>query len=220
MKIEVKNVTKKFKDNVILENVNLDFESGKIYGLIGRNGSGKSIFLKILCGFYEPSNGQILYNGEDIIKEEKYPPSTRALIEKPNFIPDLTGKQNLLLLASIQNIIGEKEIDESMKILGLIPNDNKKYYKYSLGMKQKLGIAQVLMENPNVIILDEPFNGLDDDSVITLRKILLKEKKKGKIIILATHIKEDIEQLCDIVYKINDGKITSVDKKELTKINY
>ncbi len=220
MKIEVKNVTKKFKDNVILENVNLDFESGKIYGLIGRNGSGKSIFLKILCGFYEPSNGQILYNGEDIIKEEKYPPSTRALIEKPNFIPDLTGKQNLLLLASIQNTIGEKEIDESMKILGLTPNDNKKYYKYSLGMKQKLGIAQVLMENPNVIILDEPFNGLDDDSVITLRKILLKEKKKGKIIILATHIKEDIEQLCDIVYKINDGKITSVDKKELTKINY
>ncbi len=220
MKIEVKNVTKKFKDNVILENVNLGFESGKIYGLIGRNGSGKSIFLKILCGFYEPNNGQILYDGEDIIKEEKYPPSTRALIEKPNFIPDLTGKQNLLLLASIQNIIGEKEIDESMKILGLTPNDNKKYYKYSLGMKQKLGIAQVLMENPNVIILDEPFNGLDDDSIITLRKILLKEKKKGKIIILATHIKEDIEQLCDIVYKINDGKITSVDKKELTKINY
>jgi len=220
MKIEVKNVTKKFKDNVILENVNLGFESGKIYGLIGRNGSGKSIFLKILCGFYEPSNGQILYDGEDIIKEEKYPPSTRALIEKPNFIPDLTGKQNLLLLASIQNIIGEKEIDESMKILGLTPNDNKKYYKYSLGMKQKLGIAQVLMENPNVIILDEPFNGLDDDSVTSLRKILLKEKKKGKIIILATHIKEDIEQLCDIVYKINDGKITSVDKKELTKNNY
>lgn len=220
MKIEVNNVTKKFKDNVILENVNLVFESGKIYGLIGRNGSGKSIFLKILCGFYEPSNGQILYDGEDIIKEEKYPPSTRALIEKPNFIPDLTGKQNLLLLASIQNIIGEKEIDESMKILGLTPNDNKKYYMYSLGMKQKLGIAQVLMENPNVIILDEPFNGLDDDSVTTLRKILLKEKKKGKIIILATHIKEDIEQLCDIVYKIDDGKITSVDKKELTKINY
>lgn len=220
MKIEVKNVTKKFKDNVILENVNLVFESGKIYGLIGRNGSGKSIFLKILCGFYEPSNGQILYNDEDIIKEEKYPPSTRALIEKPNFIPDLTGKQNLLLLASIQNIIGEKEIDESMKILELTPNDKKKYYKYSLGMKQKLGIAQVLMENPNVIILDEPFNGLDDDSVTTLRKILLKEKKKGKIIILATHIKEDIEQLCDIVYKIDDGKITSVDKKKLTKINY
>lgn len=220
MKIEVNNVTKKFKDNVILENVNLVFESGKIYGLIGRNGSGKSIFLKILCGFYEPSNGQILYDGEDIIKEEKYPPSTRALIEKPNFIPDLTGKQNLLLLASIQNIIGEKEIDESMKILGLTPNDNKKYYMYSLGMKQKLGIAQVLMENPNVIILDEPFNGLDDDSVTTLRKILLKEEKKGKIIILATHIKEDIEQLCDIVYKIDDGKITSVDKKELTKINY
>lgn len=220
MKIEVKNVTKKFKDNVILENVNLVFESGKIYGLIGRNGSGKSIFLKILCGFYEPSNGQILYNDEDIIKEEKYPPSTRALIEKPNFIPDLTGKQNLLLLASIQNIIGEKEIDESMKILELTPNDKKKYYKYSLGMKQKLGIAQVLMENPNVIILDEPFNGLDDDSVTILRKILLKEKKKGKIIILATHIKEDIEQLCDIVYKIDDGKITSVDKKKLTKINY
>lgn len=220
MKIEVKNVTKRFKDSVILDDVNLEFVGGKIYGLIGRNGSGKSVLLKMLCAFYEPSSGEILYDGENIIKEEKYPPSTRALIEKPAFIPDLTGKQNLLLLASIQNIIGEKEIDSTMERLGLVPNDNKKYYKYSLGMKQKLGIAQVLMENPDVIILDEPFNGLDDDSVNTLRKILLEEKENGKVIILATHIKEDIEQLCDIVYKVDNMKVKLTAKNDLKKEDY
>lgn len=141
MKIEVKNVTKRFKDSVILDDVNLEFVGGKIYGLIGRNGSGKSVLLKMLCAFYEPSSGEILYDGENIIKEEKYPPSTRALIEKPAFIPDLTGKQNLLLLASIQNIIGEKEIDSTMQRLGLVPNDNKKYYKYSFSLQ--IGIPRV-----------------------------------------------------------------------------
>jgi ABC-2 type transport system ATP-binding protein len=217
MKIEVKNVTKRFKDNVILEDVNLEFVGGKIYGLIGRNGSGKSVLLKMLCAFYEPSSGEILYDGENIIKEEKYPPSTRALIEKPAFIPDLTGKQNLLLLASIQNIIGEKEIDSTMERLGLVPNDNKKYYKYSLGMKQKLGIAQVLMENPDVIILDEPINALDDSGTEQVRQILMKHKQRGALIIIACHDADELEFLSDEIIEIAEGKIQPKKDKKSNK---
>lgn len=205
MKIEIKNLTKKFKEQSILNNINLTFTDGKIYGLIGRNGSGKSVLLKILCGFYEPTSGEVLFDGVDCIRENSFPPDTRALIEKPNFLPDLTGKENLLLLASIQNKIGEKEVDQVLHDVDLFEDRNKKYHKYSLGMKQKLGIAQVLMENPKILILDEPFNGLDEKSSKKIRNILLKEK--GKIILLATHIKEDVEVLCDEVYKIDGGEI-------------
>ena len=194
MKIEIKNVTKKFKDIIALESVNMVLEEGKIYGFVGHNGSGKSVLLKIICAFYEPTSGEVLFDGINVIKENSYPPDTRALIEKPNFLPELTGRENLLLLAQVQNKIGEKEIDEVLEAVGLKKVANKKYHQYSLGMKQKLGIAQVLMEDPKIMIFDEPFNGLDEDSVKKIRKILLEEKKKGKIIILATHIKEDIQE--------------------------
>lgn len=207
MKIEVINLKKKFKNETILKNVNLELTEGKIYGFIGRNGSGKSILLKMLCGFYVPTNGQILYNGTDIIKEEIFPPDTRALIEKPNFFPDFTGYENLKLLAEIQNKIGDKEINDTLKKVNLYEDKDKKYNKYSLGMKQKLGIAQVLMENPKVIILDEPFNGIETDTANKLRNILIEEKKKNKIILIASHIKEDIENLSDIIYKIENGEI-------------
>ena len=143
MKIEVKNVVKKFKDTIILENINLTFEEGHIYGFVGRNGSGKSILLKMICAFCEPTEGCILFNQIDIIKEQKYPPSTRALIEKPKFLPDLTGRDNLSLLASIQNKISEERIDEILEKLDLMEDKDKKYHKYSLGMKQKGGLAQV-----------------------------------------------------------------------------
>lgn len=210
MKIEVKKLTKKFKEISILKDINITFSESMIYGLVGRNGSGKSVFLKIICSFYEPTDGCILYDGLDINKLKIFPPRTRALIEKPNFLPDLTGKENLMLLASIQNIVGEKEIDETLKKVDLYDEKDKKYHKYSLGMKQKLGIAQVLMESPDVLILDEPFNGLDDKSASKIRTLLLEEKKKGKTIILATHIKEDINTLCDVVYKIDDGSIQKI----------
>lgn len=210
MKIEIKNVSKSFKETTILENVSMTLEEGHIYGFIGANGSGKSILLKMICAFYEPTSGEILFDGVNIIKNNEYPPNTRALIEKPSFLPDLTGKENLELLANIQNIIGEKEIMDTLKAVGLEKEANKLFHKYSLGMKQKLGIAQVLMEDPKILILDEPFNGLDEESAKNIRKILLKEKEQNKIIILATHIKEDILTLCDELYKFDNQKVTKI----------
>ncbi len=214
MKIEIKNVSKKFKEIEALKNVSMTLESGHIYGFIGHNGSGKTVLLKLICAFLEPSTGEILFNGENIIKNNKFPPSTRALIERPNFISELSGLENLESLARIQNKIGEEEIENTLKKVGLEENKDKLYYKYSLGMKQKLGIAQVLMEDQEVLILDEPFNGLDEESTKKIRKILLQEKEKGKLIILATHIKEDMEMLCDEIFKFNDGVVT----KDETKI--
>lgn len=207
MTIEFKNVTKKFKDIIILNNINLTFESGNIYGLFGRNGSGKSVFLKLLCGFYTPSEGEILYNGENLNKKLEFPPNTRALIEKPNFFPDLTGFENLKFLAEIQNKITDKEINDILEFLGLEKEKNKKYSKYSLGMKQKLGIAQVLMENPDVIVLDEPFNGVENVTVLKIIDYLKEEAKKGKLIFISTHIMEDLEKLTDKIYYFDDGAI-------------
>lgn len=206
MKIEIKNLSKSFKNNTIIKDINMVLEGGKIYGLVGRNGSGKSVFLKIISGLYNPTSGEVIYNGVDIFKEKIIPPSTRALIEKPTFLPELTGMENLRLLASIQHKIGDKEIIDSLKKVNMYDDKDKKYSKYSLGTKQKLGIAQVLMENPDVIILDEPFNGIELATVKTLRNLLLEEKNKGKLIIIATHIKEDIEELVDVLYEFDDGK--------------
>ena len=213
MKIEIKKVSKKFKDIEVLKNVSMTLELGHIYGFTGHNGSGKTVLLKLICAFLEPTTGEILFDGKNVIKENSFPPSTRALIEKPNFLSDLTGYENLELLARIQNIIGEKEIEDTLKKVGLEEDKDKLYYKYSLGMKQKLGIAQVLMEDPQILILDEPFNGLDDESAKNIRQILLEEKKKGKLIILATHLKEDIELLCDELYKFDDGVVTKEEKE-------
>lgn len=207
MKIEVKHLSKEFKKILILDNISVTFEKGKIYGLIGKNGSGKSVFLKILCALYEPTNGEVLYDETNIFKEEKIPSNTRALIESPNFIEELTGYENLEMLANIQNKIGRHEIEEALRKVNLYEEKDKKYSKYSLGMKQKLGIAQVLMEDPEVMILDEPFNGIEEETAVKLRGILKEEREKGKIIILASHIKEDIENLADVIYKFDGGKI-------------
>lgn len=213
MKIEIKNVSKSFKGIEVLKDISMTLESGHIYGFIGHNGSGKTVLLKLICAFLDPSTGEILFDGKNVIKNNEYPPSTRALIERPTFISELSGKENLELLANIQKKIGEKEIEETLEKVGLKEAENKLYYKYSLGMKQKLGIAQVLMENPDVLILDEPFNGLDEESAKNIRNILLEEKQKGKLIILATHIKEDMVVLCDEMYKFNDGVVTKEEKE-------
>ena len=207
LKFKVENLTKTFKDNKVVDNVNVEFDSGKIYGIVGRNGSGKSVFLKLLCSFYIPTSGSILQNDYDYISNNSFPINTRALIEKPNFIPDLTGFENLKLLASIQGTIGDDEIIDSLKKVNLYDQKDKKYFKYSLGMKQKLGIAQVLMENPDVLILDEPFNGIEEESVKKIKKILKEEKKKGKLIIITSHIKDDIVELSDEIFEFDEGKL-------------
>ena len=207
MKIEVKKLGKKFKNTEVLKDINLTFESSNIYGLVGRNGSGKSVFLKILCGFYSPTKGEVLFDGVNYIENNGFPKSTRALIEKPSFLPDLSGLENLKLLASIQNKIDEDKILKTLEDVNLISEKDKKYSEYSLGMKQKLGIAQVLMEDPDVIILDEPFNGVEELSVKKIKTILLEEKKNGKLIIISSHIKEDIESLANEVYLFDDGVV-------------
>lgn len=210
MKIEVKNVSKQFDNNQILENINMTFESGKIYGLVGRNGSGKSILLKMICGFYKPTSGNILFDGEDVIQKGAFPPSTRCLIERPVFLDDLTGFENLKILADIQKTITDQDIIDTLEKVNLIEEKDKKYYKYSLGMKQKLGVAQVLMENPKIMIFDEPFNGIDEASVDNMKQIIKNERKNGAVIIIATHIKEDIEELSDIIYKFDNGKVSRI----------
>lgn len=207
MKVEVKNVTKKFKDNIVLNNVNITFESGKIYGLLGRNGSGKSVLLKLLCGFYNPNQGEILYDGINIVNDNIFPPNTRALIEKTNFLPDLTGMENLKLLASIQNKIKVEDISKIVEQLNLKNDINKKYKTYSLGTKQKLGIAQVLMENPDVIILDEPLNGIENETADKIRNLLLNKKSEGKLIIIASHIKDDFDAIIDEIYEFDNGNV-------------
>lgn len=210
MKLEIKNLSKKFKDVYVLKDINLTLESGKIYGFTGRNGSGKSVLLKIICGFYTPTSGEVLLDNYNYILNNDFPKSTRCLIEKPNFLPDLTGYENLKLLASIENKIGDKEIMDTIEKLNLKEEINKKYSKYSLGTKQKLGIAQVLMEDPKLIVLDEPLNGIENETAKEVRKILNEEKKKDKIIIVASHIKEDIDTLADVVYNIDNGIVEKI----------
>lgn len=210
MEIIVKELSKKFKKVTILENINMKFESGKIYGIVGRNGSGKSVFLKILCSFYKPTTGEILFDNVNYNSNNNFPPSVRALIENPTFFPDLTGFENLKLLSSIQNKIGDEEIIKTLDQVNLLSEKDKKYSEYSLGMKQKLGIAQVLMENPDVMIFDELFNGIEEKTVGKIRNILLELKNQNKIIIVTSHIKEDIDVLSDEVYKFDCGRVERV----------
>lgn len=207
MEIAVKNLTKSFKGIKILNNVNITFKSKKIIALVGRNGSGKSVLLKLLCGLYLPTEGEILFDNINYNLNDEYPPNTRALIEKPTFMDELTGFENLKLLAKIQNLISDKEINEALKIVNLYDDKDKKFKHYSLGMKQKLGIAQVIMENPDVMIFDEPFNGIEKRTAEKLRKYLKEKKEEGKLIIIATHIKEDILELADLVYEVDDGNV-------------
>ena len=207
MKIEVKNVTKSFKNVEVLHDVNLSFQSGNIYGIYGRNGAGKSVFLKLLCGFYIPTKGTILYDNENLNLKNEFPKDLRALIERPCFFDDLSGFDNLKLLAKIQNKIGDKEILDALKRVNLLEEKDKKYGKYSLGMKQKLGIVQAIMEDPKVMILDEPFNGIEQETVKKLITYLKEERKKGKLIIISTHIMDDLKLLADEIYYFDAGKV-------------
>lgn len=211
MKIELKNVSKKFKNNTVIKDISATFESGNIYGFYGRNGSGKSVLQKIISGLYVPTSGEVLIDGVNINEKELYPSSMRILIEKPAFFPDLSGLDNLKLLADINKIIDEKKIIEVLELVNLKDEMKKKYSKYSLGMKQKLGVAQAIMEDPDIIILDEPFNGIEQATVDKLIDYLLKKKEEGKLIIVSTHIKEDLTKLSDDIYMFDNGSITKVE---------
>ena len=211
MKIQLENVGKEFDGNIVLKDVNLEFKEKNIYGLIGRNGSGKSVLLKMICGFYKPTTGKILIDGHNIILENSFLPDARVLIEKPNFLPDETGVENLKILAKIQDKIDDKRINETLDLVNLsIEDRNKKYHKYSLGMKQKLGIAQVLMENPEIMIFDEPFNGVESITIEKIKNELIKQKKMGKIIIISSHIKEDLEEIADEIYCFDSGEVSKI----------
>ena len=207
MILTLKNISKRFKNQPVIENISIEFKPNTIYGIVGRNGSGKTVLLKMICGILTPSSGEILFDGENYIQKYGVPKSTRALIESPEMINDLSGFDNLILLSSIQNTIDDNRILETLKIVGLGGNEYKKYKDYSLGMKQKLGIAQTIMEDSDLIILDEPFNGLDDNSAKEMRTLIKKLKNNNKIIIIATHIKEDINSLIDELYRLDDGKL-------------
>ena len=206
--IKVDNVIKKFGSEIALNNVSIEFERGKIYGIVGRNGSGKTVLFKTIIGFLKPTGGRIIVDGKEIGKDTDFADHIGIIIETPGFLSAYSGYKNLEYLASIKNRIGKNEIKKSMERVGLDPNSKKKVGKYSLGMRQRLGIAQAIMENPDILILDEPMNGLDNQGVEDVREILLNLKDEGKSIILASHNKEDIEVLCDEVYEMDHGKLT------------
>lgn len=202
MKIEVKDVCKSFRKKQVLDNVNYTFISGNIYGLSGINGVGKSVLLKIICGLYKPSSGSVLYDGVKINQDLVIKSNVRALIDTPYFFPELTGFENLKVLSKITNKINDDDINKALDIVNLTREKDKLYGDYSLGMKQKLGIAQVIMENPKVIILDEPFNGIDSESILKIEEYLKEMKKNNKIIIITSHIANSLEKLCDTIYKM------------------
>lgn len=207
MKIKLKNITKTFKKQVVLKDLNIEFESGNIYCLYGPNGSGKSVLLKLIANFYNPDNGNILFDDIEYNNNNICNVNMRAMIETPNFFPDETGLENLKILASIKNIISEENIITICKKMNLYKDINKKYKTYSLGMKQKLGIIQVLMEDPDIIILDEPFNALDNKTKIVLKELLLQKKSENKLIIFSSHIKDEVNDISDFIYLFEDGHV-------------
>ena len=204
-KIELIHVTKKFGQELILKEVNLTLEQGRVYGIIGNNGSGKTVLMKCICGFLIPTTGLIQVFGSSIGQDVDFPESLGVIIETPGFLTNLTGRKNLEILAGMRRKIGPAEIQQVLEKVGLDPALKKQVANYSLGMRQRLGIAQAIMEDPKLLILDEPFNGLDKHGVGEIRKLLLELKEEGKTILLASHNEEDIRILCDEVYEMDGG---------------
>ncbi len=206
--IEIKDLTLKFKEAVILDNINADFEAGKVHGLIGRNGSGKTMLMKCVCGIVPYKIGMISVNGMIVGKDIDVPRSVGVIIETPGFLPNYSAVNNLKFIAKIKSMIGKREICDAIRRVGLNPDDKKHIGKYSLGMRQRLGLAQAIMENPDILILDEPMNGLDKEGVKEMRQYLLDLKAQGKTLLIASHSAEDIDVLCDTVCEMDNGKLT------------
>ena len=208
--ISVKNVDLTIGKTQILKDINVEFEEGKIHGLIGRNGSGKTMLMKCICGFIKVTQGEIIVDGKRVGKDVDFPKDMGIIIETPGFIPYYSGYKNLKLLAGLNNKIGKEQVRESMKKVGLDPDLKRHVKKYSLGMRQRLGLAQAIMENPKILILDEPFNGLDKDGVKEMREYLLRYKEQGKTILICSHSAEDISVLCETVHEMDKGRIEQI----------
>lgn len=207
--VEVKNVTKKFKHVTALKDVSINFEQGKIHGVIGRNGSGKTVMFKCICGFMEPTEGEVFVNGKKVVPARMQ--DIGIIIEDPGFIPGMNAFKNLKLLASIHRKISDDEIREVITRVGLDPNSKQPAGKFSLGMRHRLGIAQAIMEHPPLLILDEPMNGLDKTGVLEMRALLRDLcEKDGTTIIMSSHYAEDIEALCDTVCEMDAGHLTKI----------
>lgn len=208
--LKVINLSKKFKKRVILDNINLELDFGNIYGFIGPNGSGKSVFFKTICGFLKADGGTVALDDKVIGKDIDFLPELGVLIEKPGFIENYTQFDNLKYLAQINNVINDEEIRAALKMVGLDPDNKEKVKNFSLGMRQRLAIAQAIMENQKIIILDEPFNGLDKQGVAQIKQLLLELKSPDRLILLTSHISGDIEEMSDYIFEFTAGKIVPV----------
>lgn len=203
--IEVRGLSLTIGKTAILNDVTVSLEAGKIHGLIGRNGSGKTMLMKCICGFIRPTRGEVVVDGKRVGKDVDFPKNMGIIIETPGFIPYYSGYKNLKLLAGLRNKIGREEIIQAMERTGLDPKLKRYVKKYSLGMRQRLGLAQAIMEDPDILILDEPMNGLDKDGVEDMRRYLIDLREQGKTILIASHSSEDISVLCDSVYEMEKG---------------
>ena len=208
--IHVQDLSLTIRKTEILRNVSISFEKGKIHGLIGRNGSGKTMLMKCICGFVKPTVGTVTVAGKQIGKDCDFPESVGIIIETPGFIPYYSGYRNLKMLADLHKKTGEQEIRNTMQRVGLDPDLKRQVKKYSLGMRQRLGLAQAIMENPDLLILDEPMNGLDKEGVADMREYLLALKAQGKTILIASHSAEDIAVLCDTVSEMDKGVLSEL----------
>lgn len=208
--ISVNNVTKKFRENTVLDNVSLEIEQGSVTGLVGRNGSGKTVLMKCILGLVTPTSGTITVRGKQVGKDIDIPDNVGVIIETPGFLPNFSAYNNLMQLAKIRRKIGKAEVRAAIEKVGLNPDDKKHVGKFSLGMRQRLGLAQAIMENPDLLILDEPMNGLDKDGVADMRQYLLDLKSQGKTILIASHSAEDIGILCDTVCEMDKGRLEKV----------
>ena len=213
--ISVKNLSKDFGQERVLKSVTRDFERGKIHGIVGNNGSGKTVLMKCICGFLIPDSGSITVNGERVGVDVDFPRDIGLIIETPGFLPNMTGVKNLEILASLNKKIGLEEIAASIRRVGLDPLMKKPVGKYSLGMRQRLGIAQAIMEDPALLILDEPLNGLDKHGVREMRQLIKGLKEQGKTILLASHNQGDIDELCDTVCEMDAGVMTMIREESI-----
>jgi ABC-2 type transport system ATP-binding protein len=208
--IELQNISKHFGKESVLKPTSLSFERGKIYGIVGRNGSGKTVLLKIICGFLKPDTGRVTVNGITLDRRHEFPEDVGILIEKPGFLPQKSGFQTLQYLSKIRNTAGRERIREVLELVGLAGVGQKPVGKNSMGMRQRLGLAQALLENPGILLLDEPMNGLDDHGAHEMRDLLMQLRSEDRTILLASHIREDIQTLCDVVYRIDSGRIVLI----------